>query len=67
MTNAKSVSGLAVNRKRDGVFLEGELGLILDIELIEGKVLTITGENGTIRIDITEEELQHAFKLRKKS
>ena len=67
MTNAKSVSGLAVNRKRDGVFLEGELGLILDIELIEGKVLTITGENGTIRIDITEEELQHAFKPRKKS
>jgi hypothetical protein len=66
MTNAKSVSGLAVNRKRDGVFLEGELGLILDIELIEGKVLTITGENGTIRIDITEEELQHAFKPRKK-
>jgi len=67
MTNAKSVSGLAVNRKRDGVFLEGELGLILDIELIEGRVLTITGENGTIRIDITEEELQHAFKPRKKS
>jgi len=66
MTNAKSVSGLAVNRKRDGVFLEGELGLILDIELIEGKVLTITGENGTIRIDITEAELQHAFKPRKK-
>jgi len=66
MTKAKSVSGLAVNRKRDGVFLEGELGLILDIELIEGKVLTITGENGTIRIDITEEELQHAFKPRKK-
>ena len=67
MTNAKSVSGLAVNRKRDGVFLEGELGLILDIELIEGKVLTITGENGTIRIDITMEELQHAFKPRKKT
>ena len=67
MTNAKSVSGLAVNRKRDGVFLEGELGLLLDIELIEGKVLTITGENGTLRIDITEAELQHAFKPRKKT
>jgi len=66
MTNAKSVSGITVNRKKDGVFLEGELGLIMDIELIEGKVLTITGENGTIRIDITEEELQHAFKPRKK-
>ena len=65
MTNAKSVSGLAVNRKKDGVFLEGELGLIEDIELIEGKVLTIMGENGTIRIDVSEEELLHALKTRK--
>ena len=66
MTNAKSVSGIMVNRKKDGVFLEGELGLIMDIELIEGKVLTISGENGTIRIDITKEELQLAFKSKKK-
>ena len=67
MTNAKSVSGLAINRKKDGVFLEGELGLIEDIELIERKVLTIMGENGTIRIDISEEELLHALKPRKNS
>ena len=66
MTKAKSISGIAINRKKDGVFLEGELGLIIDIELIEDKVLTITGENGTIRIDITKEELQHAFKPKKK-
>ncbi len=65
MTNAKSVSGLAINRKKDGVFLEGELGLIEDIELIEGRVFTIKGENGTIRIDITEEEILHALKPRK--
>jgi hypothetical protein len=61
MTNLKSISGIAVNMKKDGVFLEGELGTILDIELIEGKVLTIIGENGTIRIDITETELQQVF------
>ena len=67
MTNSKSISGLAINRKKDGVFLEGELGLIEDIELIEGKVLTIIGENGTIRIDISEEELLHALKPRKNS
>ncbi len=58
---------MAINRKKDGVFLEGELGLIEDIELIEGKVLTIMGENGTIRIDISEEELLHALKPRKNS
>ena len=65
MTNAKSISDLAVNKKKDGVFLEGELGLIEDIELIEGKVLTIKGENGTIRIDLSEEEILHALKPRK--
>ena len=61
MTNTMSVSGIVVNRKKDGVFLEGELGLILDLELIEGKVLTIIGENGTIRIDISKEELVRAL------
>jgi hypothetical protein len=33
--------------------------------LIEGKVLTIQGENGTIRIDISEEELMHVLKPQK--
>ena len=67
MTNTKSVSGIAVNRKKDGVFLEGELGLILDVELIEDKVLTITGENGTLRIDISRDELVHALNPKKKT
>ena len=67
MTNTKSVSGIAVNRKKDGVFLEGELGLILDVELIEDKVLTITGENGTIRIDISRDELVHALNPNQKT
>lgn len=65
MTNAESISGLAISRKKDGVFLEGELGLIEDVELIEGRVFTIKGENGTIRIDISEEEILHALKPRK--
>ena len=67
MTKAKSISGLVVDRKKDGVFLEGELGLIEEIELIEGKVLTIKGENGTIRIDISQEELVHALRPEKKT
>jgi len=67
MTNTKSVSGIAVNRKKDGVFLEGELGLILDVELIEDKVLTITGENGTLRIDISRDELVHALNPNQKT
>ncbi len=67
MTNTKSISSLVVDRKKDGVFLEGELGLVEDVELIEGRVLTIKGENGTVRIDISEEELVHALRQQKKN
>ena len=61
MTNTKSMSGLMVDRKKDGVFLEGELGLIEEIELIEERVLMVKGVNGTIRIDLSREELLHAL------
>jgi hypothetical protein len=61
MKNTKSISGLVIDRKKDGVFLEGELGLIEDLELIEERVLTIKGENGTIRIDLSREELMHVL------
>lgn len=61
MKNSKSVSGIALSRSKKGFFLEGELGIIEDIELIEEKVLTITGKNGTIRIDINKEELIKAL------
>jgi len=61
MKNSKSVSGIALSRDKKGFFLEGELGIIEDIELIEEKVLTITGKNGTIRIDINKEELLKAL------
>ena len=61
MKNTKSISGLVIDRKKDGVFLEGELGLITDLELIEDRVFTIKGDNGTIRIDLSREELMHVL------
>jgi len=61
MTNTKSISGLMVDRKKDGVFLEGELGLIEEIELIEERVLMVKGMNGTIRIDLSRDELLQAL------
>ena len=47
------------------VIFEGELGGLVNIELIEGILLQITGDNGIIRIDLTEKELSHG--LSKKS
>ncbi len=39
------------------VIVEGELGEITNIELVEGMMLQISGENGVFRMDITEREL----------
>jgi hypothetical protein len=45
------------NEPKKEVIFEGELGDIASIELVEGLMLQITGDNGVLRIDITENEL----------
>lgn len=57
---------VSVSNKVNGeVMFEGELGGLVGVQLIEGIVLEITGDNGVIRIDLTEKELFRA--LSKKS
>ncbi len=66
MSSTESISGLVINRKKDRVFIEGELGLLKEAEYVEGRVLTITGENGVLRIDICRETLLSALNQRRK-
>jgi hypothetical protein len=66
MNSAGSVSGLVINRKKDRIFIEGELGKIEEVEFVEEKVLTLTGENGVLRIDISREILIEALSPKKK-
>ena len=66
MNSAGSVSGLVINRKKDRIFIEGELGKIEEVEFIEEKVLTLMGENGVLRIDISRETLIEALSPKKK-
>ena len=66
MNSAESVSGLVINRKKDRIFIEGELGKIEEVEFVEGKVLTLTGKNGVLRIDICRETLIEALSPKKK-
>ena len=67
MSSAESISGLVINRKKDRVFIEGELGQLKEAEYVEGKVLTITGENGVLRIDICRETLLGALNPKEKT
>lgn len=45
------------NNYLDKVLLEGEFGDIIHLSMIDSEVLEITGEYGTIRIDVTRSEL----------
>ena len=45
------------NGARDNVLLEGFLGDLEVIDLVEGAMLEIQGTNGTIKMDLKEEEL----------
>ena len=42
-------------------FVEGYLGKLENVSVIEGLMLQIDGVNGTLRLDITEQELQRGL------
>ena len=66
MTTKDHMTRVSVsNEPKSEVEFEGELGGLVRIELIEGILLQITGDNGIICIDLTEKELSHG--LSKKS
>ena len=41
------------------VLLEGFLGELERLSLIEGRMLEIKGSNGTLRVDLSEDELRN--------
>ena len=40
------------------VFFEGFLGELENIEMVEGEMLEIEGRNGTLKLDITQHEME---------
>jgi len=42
----------------EAVLLEGVLGELEDLEVLDETVLRIAGSNGTLMIDLTEDELR---------
>ena len=60
------VNMVSINNEPDSeVMFEGELGELLEIKLIEGILLQITGENGVLRVDLTEKELVQCLPVKK--
>jgi hypothetical protein len=49
----------------DTVLIEGFLGELEEVDLVEGVMLEIKGANGILRMDLKEEELNTLLKKRK--
>jgi hypothetical protein len=52
------------NEAHDRVLFEGVFGELLEVYMVDDKVLEIKGTEGTLRIDVTKQELAHIFKNR---
>jgi hypothetical protein len=59
MASKKYLSKIEVHDiPRDTVLIEGDLGEVVEIELIEDVMLQISGNKGVFRIDLVEGELR---------
>jgi len=63
MKSEKNVQKMSfIDNEDNHVFFEGSLGKLTNIFMVEGMMLQIEGVNGTLRMDISKEELQNCFK-----
>ncbi len=67
LKSKKYVKTIALtNKTQNRILLEGSLGELEEITLIEGRVVELKGANGTLRLDICEDELMQLLKPKKK-
>jgi hypothetical protein len=57
----KNLRTLTISDSHNGVIVEGDLGELKSILLLEGLMLEIKGVNGTLRFDITKSELKQVL------
>ncbi len=63
MASKNHVRTLVVSDESQGkVLFEGNLGELKALEMVEEIVLQVTGANGTLRIDIEEDEFRRMLK-----
>jgi hypothetical protein len=54
------------NKTHEGVLIEGYLGELLEINMVEGVIFEIMGINGTMRVDLDEEDLRKILAKKEK-
>jgi hypothetical protein len=68
LESREQLSGVALPYNgHQRVLIEGSLGELRHISLVESLMLEVECSGGTLRIDLTEEEFRRALKLSKES
>ena len=68
MASKNHVRSLVVSDESQGkVLFEGNLGELKALEMVEEIVLQVTGTNGTLRIDLEEDEFRRMLKKKGES
>jgi hypothetical protein len=64
LESSEQLSGISLPRnKQQMVLIEGSLGELRQISLVESLMLEVECTGGTLRMDLTEEEYRRALKL----
>jgi hypothetical protein len=67
MTSKEHVRSLIVSDESQGkVLFVGNLGELQELEMVEEIVLRVKGTNGTLRIDVEEDEFKRMLERKKK-
>ena len=64
ISSREHLSHISISEGRDGVVVEGDIGEVQDISLIESLMLEIKATHGTLRFDVTKPELEQVLKTR---
>ncbi len=65
MKSEKCVRRMSFLDETGTVFFEGFLGELKNVAMVEGVMLEIEGENGVLKLDITQQEMENALTQRK--
>ncbi len=62
MNSKKYLDKIILNDDKQGILIEGNLGDLIELSLLEDKLLEIQFSNGILRLEINRPELLHATK-----
>jgi hypothetical protein len=62
MKSKRFVKNISISdESHDRVLFEGNLGKLLSLSLVEGDILELIGDNGVLRVAVTEGQLSKAL------